>query len=155
MRSGILVRRKLLNTAVSVAAVALQSSSRALLPSDGRRYLDAPLGNISPLPVCPGSLDALSAIAGETCAILRKSASNHPQLERRGAFEVAHLTQVAASAVLGVHDVLATATRASECARFGQAGAKQVWISTAARRLKNYAMDFEAEPEEEFAVQAH
>jgi hypothetical protein len=53
-------------------------------------------------------------------------------------------------------DVLATATTASECARVLRlAGAKPVWGATFARTWKNYAMDFEVEAEEEFAVQAH
>jgi predicted amidophosphoribosyltransferase len=90
-----------------------------------------------------GALDGRQGIAGET--LTRDERAENI----RGAFELAHLNQVAA------RSVLSTGTTASEGARvFGQAGAKPVWVRTVARKLRTHAFDFEAEPEEEFLVQA-
>ncbi|HEX6804938.1 MAG TPA: ComF family protein [Terriglobales bacterium] len=72
-----------------------------------------------------------------------------------GAFEVAHLNQVAGSSILLVDDVLTTATTAAECARvLRKAGAKDVWVATVARTFKSHAADFETGLDEELAVQA-
>ena len=90
-----------------------------------------------------GSLDGMHCIACESFT------RNDRAENLRGAFELAHLSQVAASSVL------TTGTAASEGARvFGKAGAKPVWVRTVEAKLRNHAFDFEAEPEEEFLVQA-
>jgi len=88
-------------------------------------------------------------IAGETFA-RPKRAENIP-----GAFARPHLNQVAASLVLLLDDVLDIGTSACEWRRvFRKAGAQAVWVRNAARRWTKHAIDFKAEPEEEFAVQA-
>jgi len=73
----------------------------------------------------------------------------------RGAFRVVHLNRVSGRNVLLVDDGLTTGTTASECARvLRKAGAKQVWVATVARTLKNSVVSFEIEPEFETAAQA-
>ncbi len=73
----------------------------------------------------------------------------------RGAFRAVHLNRVSGRNVLLVDDVLTTGTTASECARIlRKAGAKQVWVATVARTLKNSVASFEIEPEFETAAQA-
>lgn len=58
----------------------------------------------------------------------------------RGAFKVAHLNKVSGRDVLLVDDVMTTGTTAAECARvLRRAEAKNVWVATAARTLKNNA----------------
>ena len=61
----------------------------------------------------------------------------------RGAFAVAHASEVNGRDVLLVDDVYTTGTTATECARvLRRAGASRVWVATAARTLKlasNYA----------------
>jgi hypothetical protein len=91
-----------------------------------------------------GLPDSIHAIAPETWT------RGEPARNLPGTFELAHLNQVAASSALS------TGTAASAGAwAFGEAGAKPVAIRIfAARKLKNHAVDFEAEPEEEFLVQA-
>jgi hypothetical protein len=143
MRSAILVRRKLLNRPVSTATVALQTGFRAVLASDCH-LSRTPLAKVSLLSVDQGSVDDRHGIACETLLTRDGRAENI-----HGAFELAHLNQAAASSVL------ATGTAASEGTRvFGQAGAKPVWVRTVEGKLQNPAVDFEAEPEEEFLVQA-
>lgn len=140
-RSAILVRRTLLNRQVSAAAVRLQAAWSAALPYDCRRCGD-PLRKISPLPVGAGSLDAMAGVPSDA-------------QDLRGTFELAHLNQVAASSVLLLDDVFSTGITASALARvFGKARTKQVSLRIVARKLKNHARDFEAEPEGEFAVPA-
>jgi len=66
----------------------------------------------------------------------------------RGAFRVAHPGKVAGRNVLLVDDVLTTGTTVSECARIlRKAGAKEVWVATAARTLKDTATAVSREPE--------
>ena len=127
MRSAILLRRKLLNRPVSTITVALPAGFRALFPTDCR--LSAfPLGKVSFLPVDPGWVDGIDGIAAE--ALIRDERREN----LRGAFELAHLNQVAASSVLS------TGTAASEGARgFGIAGAKLLRVRTVARKLRNQA----------------
>jgi ComF family protein len=73
----------------------------------------------------------------------------------RGAFRVTHLKKVAGRNVLLVDDVLTTGTTVSECARIlRKAGAKQVWVATVARTLKNSSTNFEIEPDSELAARA-
>lgn len=58
----------------------------------------------------------------------------------RGAFKVAHLSKVSGRDVLLVDDVMTTGTTAAECARvLRRANAKNVWVVTVARTLKNGA----------------
>jgi len=139
MRSAILVRQKLLNRPVSTATVALQTGFRAILPSDCR-LSRTPLAKVSLLSVDQGSQQG---IACKTLTRDGRAENIH------GAFELAHLNQAATSSVL------TTGTAASEGTRvFGKAGAKPVWVRTVEGKLRNHAVDFEAEPEEEFLVQA-
>ena len=57
--------------------------------------------------------------------------------------------------VLLVDDVLTTGTTVSECARIlRKADAKQVWVATVARTLKNSSANFEIEPDSEMATRA-
>ena len=73
----------------------------------------------------------------------------------RGAFDVAHLSKVAGRSILLVDDVLTTGTTASECARIlRKAGAKEVWVATVARTLKNNAIAVESDPQLAVAAQA-
>jgi len=73
----------------------------------------------------------------------------------RGAFQVVHLNGVSGRNILLVDDVLTTGTTASECARvLRKPGAKQVWVATVARTLKNSTASFEIEPEFETAAQS-
>jgi ComF family protein len=56
----------------------------------------------------------------------------------RGAFRVAHLSQVKGAKVVIVDDVLTTGVTASECAHvLRRAGAENVWVAIVARTLKN------------------
>jgi ComF family protein len=73
----------------------------------------------------------------------------------RGAFRVMHPNTVAGRNVLLVDDVLTTGTTVSECARIlRKAGAKQVWVATVARTLKNSSANFEIEPNPEVVARA-
>jgi ComF family protein len=73
----------------------------------------------------------------------------------RGAFRVMHPNIVAGRNVLLVDDVLTTGTTVSECARIlRKAGAKQVWVATVARTLKNSSANFETEPNPEVVARA-
>jgi len=82
------------------------------------------------LPVDRGSIDGIDGIASETLTPDQRAGNI------RGAFELAHLNQVAASSVLS------TGTSASEDARvFGKAGGKPAWVRTVARKLRNHAVD--------------
>jgi len=56
----------------------------------------------------------------------------------RGAFKVAHLNKISGRDVLLVDDVMTTGTTVAECARIlRRAGARNVWVATVARTLKN------------------
>jgi ComF family protein len=56
----------------------------------------------------------------------------------RGAFRVSHLSRVRGRDVLLVDDVMTTGTTASECGRIlRKAGARNIWVATVARTLKN------------------
>ncbi len=69
--------------------------------------------------------------------------SHQRRTNLRGAFAVARAAEVTGREVLLVDDVYTTGTTATECARvLRRAGARQVWVATAARTLKlasNYA----------------
>ena len=61
----------------------------------------------------------------------------------RGAFQVVHPNKVSGRSILLLDDVLTTGTTASECARvLRKVGAKQVWVATVARTLKNTGPQF-------------
>ncbi len=56
----------------------------------------------------------------------------------RGAFKVAYLSRVSGRDILLVDDVMTTGTTVAECARvLRRAGARNVWVATVARTLKN------------------
>ena len=78
--------------------------------------------------------------------ILERTRDTHSQIgltshqrreNMRGAFAIAHATEVTGHAVLLVDDVYTTGTTATECAKvLRRAGAAPVWVATVARTLK-------------------
>ena len=82
VRSGLLVRRNLLGSAVSGATLIAQGLFAALFPSDCR-ICNAPLENISRLPVCDDCLSAITPISGELCGICGERLSGEVASEVR------------------------------------------------------------------------
>ena len=153
LRSGILVRRKPLNRAVSAATVAPQGTFAVLLPSDSR-LRGALLQNVYSLPICPGRLD----IPGVARSERREQGFNQSE----------EIAGAALQQLLELNTNLSSDLRAGHRARVSESLTRPQRVESfrggfevahlnpvaAAPRLKNYAMDFEAEPEQEFAVQA-
>jgi len=82
--------------------------------------------------------------------------TSHQRRENlRGAFAVERAAEVTGRDIILVDDVYTTGTTATECARvLRRAGARQVWVATAARTLKlasKYA-EVESDSADEFAV---
>jgi hypothetical protein len=154
LRSGILVRRKLLNRAVSAATVALQGAFAVLLPSDSR-LRGALLQNVFSLPICPGRLVDAPGIARSE----RREQGFNQSEEIAGAApkQLLELNTNLSSDLLVGHRarVSESLTRPQRVESF-RGGFEVAHLNqvAAAPRLKNYAMDFEAEPEQEFAFQA-
>jgi len=67
--------------------------------------------------------------------------SHQRDVNLRGAFSVARLSEVTGREVVLVDDRYTTGTTATECARvLRRAGAAQVWVATLARTTKNWRL---------------